>query len=90
MKKLFYVVFILLLALFGLTFSFHNRQTIAIQYYAVEFQVELAPLLLVTFAGGLAVGYAATWMRAFKVRRRLLRRMRELRAQLKLARRDAG
>ena len=80
MKKLLYVALIAVIALFGLTFSYKNHQTIDIDYYfGIDFQVELPLLLFITFALGLLVGYLVTLFNAFKTRRKLSRAKREIR-----------
>ena len=80
MKKLLYVVLVVTLALFGLTFSYRNHQTIAIDYYfGVDFQMELSLLLFLTFALGLLAGYLATLLGALNARRKRSRARRQTR-----------
>ena len=58
MKKLFYVVLVVVVALFGLTFSYKNHQVIEVDYYfGLHFQGQLPLLLFITFALGLLAGY---------------------------------
>ncbi len=79
MKKLFYGLLIVAVALFGLTFSYKNDQTIEIAYYfGIQFQVEL--LLLLTFSIGLFGGYITMVFNAFTLRRKLFQANRQIRA----------
>ena len=81
MKKLLYVILIVLIVLFGLTFTYKNHQTIELNYYFdLSFQVELSLLLFITFALGLMVGYLATLLNAFNTRRKLSKAKRDIRA----------
>ncbi|MDD9812584.1 MAG: LapA family protein [Gammaproteobacteria bacterium] len=81
MRKFIYVLFVAVVALFGLTFSFRNHQRIGIDYYfGVDFEVQLPLLLFVTFALGLLVGCLATLPRVFGARRQLNKARRESRA----------
>ncbi len=81
MKKLLYVVFIVAVALFGLTFSYKNHRRIEIDYYfGIHFQTDLSLLLFGVFALGLLVGCLAALLGAFTARRRLSRAKREIRA----------
>ena len=75
MKKLIYVVLIVAVALFGLTFSYKNHQFVELNYYfGLHFQGRLPLLLLITFALGLLVGYIAALFHGFNARRKLRRR----------------
>lgn len=81
MKKLFYGLLIVAVALFGLTFSYKNHQTIEIAYYfGIQFQVELLLLLLLTFSIGLFGGYITMVFNAFTLRRKLFQANRQIRA----------
>ncbi len=81
MKKLLYVISIVLIVLFGLTFTYKNRQTIELNYYFdLNIQVELSLLLFFTFALGLMVGYLATLLNTFNTRRKLKKAKRDIRA----------
>lgn len=71
MKKLSYVVLIVVVALFGLTFSYKNHQPVEINYYfGLHFQGQLPVLLFITFALGLLAGYLVALVRGFSARRR--------------------
>lgn len=81
MKKALYVVFVAVVALFGLTFSYRNQRTVGIDYYfGVDFQVQLPLLLFITFALGLVVGCLATLPGVLGARRKLSRAQRQARA----------
>jgi uncharacterized integral membrane protein len=79
MKKLFYVIFIVVIALIGLTFTYKNHQTIHLQYYfGVDVNVELTVLLFITFVLGLLAGYLATVFSTVRTRRKLSRARKEI------------
>lgn len=87
MRKFVNVVFVAAVALFGLTFSYRNHQSVRLDYYfGVDFEVQLPLLLFVTFALGLVIGCLATLPRVFAARRRLNKARRQSKAQ----RADAG
>ncbi len=86
MRKLLYAVVIVLIALFGLTFSYKNHQIIEIDYYfGIHFQGGLSLLLFITFALGLLVGCLAMLSGALSVGRKLSQAQRQLRAQQRAA-----
>ena len=71
MKKLFYVVLIVVVALFGLTFSYKNHQVIEVDYYfGLHFQGQLPLLLFITFALGLLAGYGVALLHGLNARRK--------------------
>lgn len=72
MKKLLYVVLIVVVALFGLTFSYKNHQPVEVNYYfGLHFQGQLPLLLFITFALGLLVGYVTALLGRFNARRKV-------------------
>ena len=71
MKKLLYVVLVVVVALFGLTFSYKNHQVIEVDYYfGLHFQGQLPLLLFITFALGLLAGYVTALLRGLNARRK--------------------
>lgn len=81
MKKLLYVILIVVIALFGLTFSYKNHQIIDINYYfGIHFNGELSLLLFIVFVLGLLVGWLMTLPNALHASRKLSRTKREARA----------
>ena len=72
MKKLIYVLVIVVFFLVGLTFFYKNPQTIKIQYYmGLAIELQLTVLLLITLAIGVIVGYFASLTKSLKLRRNL-------------------
>ena len=70
MKKIFYVLLIAVIAVFGLTFGYKNHQLVEVNYYfGMNFHGSLPVLLLFTFAAGLVVGYGLALLNRIKVRR---------------------
>ena len=71
MKKLLYVVLVVVVALFGLTFSYKNHQVIEVDYYfGLHFQGQLPLLLFITFALGLLAGYGVALLNGLNARRK--------------------
>ncbi|MDA7961580.1 MAG: LapA family protein [Gammaproteobacteria bacterium] len=90
MKRLFYVAFAALVALFGITFAYKNHQAVSIRYYfGVHFDADLALLLFAVFALSLLAGYAAASLRGLGDRRQLAKIKRELRIAQTLPTRPA-
>ena len=75
MKKLFYITLITAVALFGLTFSYQNHQTVEVDYYfGLHFEGPLPLLLFITFALGLGLGYGMALLNGLSTRRARRRR----------------
>jgi len=90
MRKFFYVVFVFVVALFGLTFSYRNHQTVRLDYYfGLGWEVQLPLLLFVTFALGLALGCLATLPRVFAARRRFAKAKRASKSRAAAAKADS-
>ncbi len=71
MKKLLYVTLIVVVALFGLTFTYKNPQPVELNYYfGLHFQGRLPLLLLITLALGLVAGYLLALLHSLGARRR--------------------
>lgn len=72
MKKLLYVIVILVFFLFGLSIFYNNPQNVELKYYmGWHTELPLTVLLLITFAMGIVVGYLASLVKSIKLRRRL-------------------
>ena len=75
MKKLIYTVIIVVVALFGLTFSYKNYQPVEINYYfGLNFHGQLPLLLFLTFSLGLLAGYLIALFHRLTARRKSARR----------------
>ena len=72
MKKLLYVIVLIIFFLLGLSVFYNNPQSVELKYY-MGWQVELplTVILLITFAAGVVIGYFASLLKSLKLRRRL-------------------
>ena len=74
MKRLLYVIVIIVFFLLGLGFYLNNPQNVVIKFYfAFEKELPLAIVMLVTLAVGILIGYFASLIKSLKLRRRLAR-----------------
>lgn len=72
MKKLLYVIVIVAVFLFGLSFFYNNPQHVTLKYYmGWSIELPLTVLLLITLAIGVLVGYFASLVKSVKLRRSL-------------------
>lgn len=72
MKKLLYVIVILVFFLFGLSIFYNNPQNIELKYYmGLSTEQPLTIVLLIIFIAGIIVGYFASLIKSLKLRRRL-------------------
>ncbi|MGI9316804.1 MAG: LapA family protein [bacterium] len=72
MKKLLYVIVILVFFLFGLSIFYNNPQNVELKYYmGWHIELPLTVVLLITFGLGVIVGYFASLLKSLKLRRRL-------------------
>jgi len=72
MKKLIYVLVVLVFFLLGLGFHLNNQQSIMIKYYmGLQTELPLSALLLIVLAIGIFIGYFASLIKSLKLRRRL-------------------
>ena len=81
MKKLLYVIAAIVFFLLGLSFFVHNPQSVVLKYYlGFEREYPLTMVLLATFLGGVIVGYLVSIVSALKIRRRLSKANKVIRA----------
>lgn len=79
MKKLIYVIVILVFFLFGLSFFMQNPGSVTLHYYrGWEAELPLTVLLLVTVFCGVVIGYFASLLKSIKLRARLAKANRQL------------
>jgi putative membrane protein len=72
MKKLVYVIVVVVVFLFGLSFFYNNPQNVSLKYYmGWSVEMPLTVLLLITLAIGVIVGYFASLVKSVKLRRSL-------------------
>ncbi len=80
MKRLFYLLIILLLLVVGITFSLKNPQEVAINYYfGLSWSGPMSWLLLVVLAVGSFLGILLTFTWVLRSRRRLSQVKKEIR-----------
>lgn len=80
MKRLFYLIVIVVTLLFGASFAFQNRQEVEIAYYfGLSWRGPLSLALLATLTIGVAVGYVAGLRMVLRMQRQLVQARREVR-----------
>ena len=82
MRKLFYVILIAVVMVFGLTFVYKNQQAVSIDYYGATWGFSwngpLALLIVATFIVGVLVGYLFIALSNLRLRGRLMSSTRKL------------
>lgn len=79
MKKLLYVVVLVIVVLFGLTFTLKNPQSVEVGYYfGLQWSGPLSLLLVVTGGVGVVIGFLASLSLVVRVQRRLAQARREI------------
>ncbi len=80
MKRLFYLLLILVLLIFGISFSLKNPQVVTLDYYfGLAWSGKMSWLLLVVLALGACLGVLLTSTWALRAKRRLSKVRREVR-----------
>ncbi len=80
MKRVFYLVVIVVTLLFGVTFALQNRQDVALAYYfGLHWHGALSLALLATLAIGIGVGYLAGLRMVVRMQRQLVQARKEVR-----------
>ena len=80
MKRLFYLIVIIVTLLFGITFAFQNRQEIDVAYYfGLRWRGSLSIALLATLTIGVVIGYLASLRMVLRMQRQLVHARREVR-----------
>lgn len=82
MRKLFYVLLIAVVMVFGLTFVYKNQQAVSIDYYGATWGFSwsgpLALLIVVTFIAGALIGYLFIALSNLRLRGKLMSSTRKL------------
>ena len=83
MRKLFYVLIISAVMVFGLTFVYKNQQMVTVDYYGTHpwgfsWEVQLSLLIVSIFVAGLLIGYLFSTMSNPRLRGRLMSTNRKL------------
>lgn len=82
MRKLFYVIIIAVVMVFGLTFVYKNQQLVDIDYYGASWGFSwsgpMALLIVATFVAGIVVGYLFIALSNLRLRGKLMSSSRKL------------
>ena len=80
MKRVVYLIVIVVTLLFGITFAFQNRQDVELAYYfGMHWRGSIALALLTTLAIGIAVGYLAGLRMVIRMQRQLVQARKDVR-----------
>lgn len=71
MMRFLYVVFLILVVGFGVTFAVENAQTVQFNYYVGEIEIRLALLLAVAVLVGAVLGVIASWSIVLRLKKQL-------------------
>ncbi len=83
MRKLFYVLIVSFVMVFGLTFVYKNQQLVTLDYYGSQswgfsWEVQLSLLIIATFIIGLVVGYLFSTLSNLRLRSKLMSANRKI------------
>lgn len=80
MKRVFYMIVVVIALLAGVTFVFKNQQVVELRYYfGWAWTGPLSLALLITLAIGVAVGYIASLRMVIRMQRQLVQARKDLR-----------
>jgi putative membrane protein len=80
MKRIFYLVVVLVTLVLGVTFALQNQQDVELRYYfGIAWTGPLSLALLATLAAGVAVGYLASLRMVIRMQRQLVQARKEVR-----------
>jgi len=80
MKRILYLVVVIVTLLFGITFAFQNRQEIDLAYYfGLHWRGPLSLALLAVLTLGIAIGYVASLRMVLRMQRQLVQARKEVR-----------
>ncbi len=77
MRKLFYVLLVLVIMLLGLIFVLKNHQMVSVDY-GFSWEVPLSLLIIATFVVGLLIGFLFNSLSNLRLRSRLMSTNRKL------------
>ena len=83
MRKLFYVLLVSFVMVFGLTFVYKNQQMVTLDYYGTHpwgfsWEVPLSLLIIATFIIGLLIGFLFNSLSNLRLRSKLMSTNRKL------------
>ncbi len=80
MKRVSYLIVIVVTLLFGITFAFQNRQDVELAYYfGLHWRGSISLALLAALAIGIGVGYLASLRMVIRMQRQLVQARKEVR-----------
>jgi len=80
MKRTFYIIVGIIVVFFGITFAFHNRQTVDVSYYfGLSWSGPLALALLAAVAIGVVIGFLASLRTVLRLQSQLVAARKEIR-----------
>lgn len=80
MKRALYLVVGAIVVFFGITFAFHNRQTVDVSYYfGLSWHGPLALALLTALATGIVIGFLANLRKLLRLQAQLVAARKEIR-----------
>jgi lipopolysaccharide assembly protein A len=80
MKRIFYLVVIVITLVFGITFAIKNHQDVELVYYfGLQWRGPLSLALLTVLAIGVVVGYLAALRMVIRMQRQLVHARKEIR-----------
>ncbi len=78
MKRIILWLFIILVVLFGISFSVLNAELVTLDYYFSKIEVPLSIVVVTTLAFGILLGIASSLLVSLKTRRELSRLRKKL------------
>lgn len=78
MKRIIFLIILLVLAVFAISFTLLNTQTVKLNYYIVQVDTDLMWVILTSICLGAALGIAATLSMVFRLRHELSKRKKEV------------
>ncbi len=78
MKRIILWLFIILVVLFGITFSVLNAELVTLDYYFSEIKIPLSIVVVTSLAFGILLGIATSVLVSLKTRRELSRLRKKL------------
>lgn len=80
MKRILYLIVIVVTLLFGITFALQNRQEVELAYYfGLRWRGSISIALLAALALGVAIGYVASLRMVIRMQRQLVQARKEVR-----------
>jgi putative membrane protein len=78
MKRILFLIVLLILVVFTISFTLLNTQTVSIKYYFVQWDTDLMKVILFSVCLGAALGLMATIGIVFRLKHELSKRKKEV------------